>query len=240
MSVPYAKIIAEVGVRINAVPGAIPSDLETNYVAGVVNNSSVFPPTAIGDAVITAEEKLATAIADTGGHPLRSYLQSVTDTLASGDDMPSVDASGVPIIGIYGAVYAASNPALICTEQPTEVIRRWQALSSYYKTPFYYFSRDGNGIIHTVPGGVKVQVCVYDANTQRGELAAGDILLADALEEAYVWGAVSTLVRDDEFMPQAAAYRGMFNDTLQAIRQGLTSIPSVTIAGPTQTAAVRT
>lgn len=241
MSVPYSKVIAECGLRINAVPGTLAASLETNYVAGTVNNSAIFPPTAIKDAVITTEEKLATAIADTGGHPYRAYIQSQTDTLASGDNMPSLDENSKPIIGIYGAVLDSDNPVLVCTEQPTEVIRRWEALRTYFKMPFYYYSMSGDSVIHTRPNGVVVQVCMYSASDQRTSLtASGNIKLPDALEEAYVWGALSTLMRDDEFLPQAQVYRQLFSDTLQAIRGGLTSVPNVTIAGPTETQAVRT
>lgn len=243
MSVPYNNVVRQAALRINAITGAIASTLETNYIVNPVASfqSAVFPKTSIYDAVITAEEKLAQAIADTGDHPYRSYILSETATLATGDDMPSTDASGVPIIGIYGSVIDAVDESYVCTEQPTEVVRRWKALSSYLKMQVYYYAMDGNGITHTRATGVKIQVCVYSASTQRTSLAAnGNIILPDALEEAYVAGAIASLVRDDEFMGQAAVYRQYFNDTISTIRGGLTSVPSVATSGPTQVPAVST
>ncbi len=241
MAVPYNNVVRQAALRINAITGAVAATLETNYIANPVASfqSAIFPKTAIYDAVITTEEKLATAIADTGDHPYRSYLLSETATLATGDDMPATDASGVPIIGIYGSVMDAVDESYICTEQPTEVVRRWKSLSSYLKIGVYYYAMDGNGITHTRADGVKVQVCVYSASVQRTSLAAnGNILLADALEEAYVAGTVASLVRDDEFTGQAAVYRNYFNETINSIRGGLTSVPSVALSGPSQIPAV--
>jgi hypothetical protein len=232
VAVLYDKIVRQAALRINAITGAIATTLETNYSADPVTafQSTIFPQTAIYDAVITTEGRLATAIAETSDHPFRNYISSQTATLASGDSIPSVDVSSNPIIGVYGKITDADDPLGVCTEQPTEVVRRWNTLSTYLKQELYYYALDGVGILHTRPDGVVIQVCVYNATTQRTSLLAnGNIILADGLEEAYVNGTVSALIRDDEFMGQASVYRGYFNDTLQSISG---SMPSAALTGP--------
>ncbi len=58
------------------------------------------------------------------------------------------------------------------------------------------------------------------------------MLLPDSLADALVCGAVSELVRDDEFMGQASVYRAYYNEVDQAIRSGLKSIPAKAETGP--------
>jgi hypothetical protein len=235
MTVAYQKVLAEVGLRINAISGPISTTLETNYAKATQSASdyvsTIFPKTSIQDAIINAEEKLVAAISNTGGHPYRAFLLSETAALSSGDAMPSVDENSVEIVGIYGSVLDGADTSIVLTAAPTQEIRRRLNTSSYWKIPLYLYSFDGNGIIHTRTT-VKVQVCVYSASTQRSAFAAGNILLPDALEEAYVCGAVSQLVRDDEFMGQAGVYSQYFANTLQGITSGLTSVSQVSMPGP--------
>jgi len=235
MSVPYNTILRQVGLRINAIIGAVASTLETNYTVSPLTTSqfqsTIFPLTSIKDAIINSEEKLVQAISNTGGHPYRAFILSETAALSSGDVMPSTDASGVEIVGIYGSVLDGSDTSIVLTAAPTQEIRRRLNTSSYWKIPVYLYSFDGNGIIHTRTT-VKVQVCVYSASTQRSAFTSGNILLPDALEEAYVCGAVSELMRDDEFLSQAGSYSAYFANTLQSITSGLTSVPQVSMPGP--------
>src|SRR3954465_7795670 len=108
MTVPYQKVLAEVGLRINAIYGPISTTLETNYAKATQSASdyvsAIFPKTSIQDAIINAEENLVAAVSTTGGHPYRAYISSYTAALASGAVVPSTDASSVPVVGVYGSV----------------------------------------------------------------------------------------------------------------------------------------
>ncbi len=234
-SLLYNDIIRQVGLRIDAITGALPPALESNYATVPVTTfqSSIFPQTAIYDAVRLAEEKMAQAISETGNETLRTPLLSVTDTLGNGDSMPSTDTNDVNIIGQYGSVLDADDPTIACTAASIQEIRRYWRTQTYWKLSFYLFNMDGNGIFHTRPDGVIVQCCVYDGATQQIAITNNSaILLADSLEEGYVNGALAELMRDDEFVQQAGIYRGYFEATLQSIRAGYTSVPSVATPGP--------
>jgi hypothetical protein len=234
MSLTYDYIVRQIALRVNAITGAVAPTLETNYSAAPVTayQSSIFPKTSIYDAVRIAEGKMATTIANSGNNTLRAYLLSQTDPLSSGDAMPSVDENSVKIIGQYGSVLDGDDPTIICTAAPPQEIRRRLNTSSYWKIPAYLFSYDGNGIIHTRTT-VIVQVCVYNGETQKTAIAAnGAILLADSLEEGYVNGGLAELLRDDEFMAQAAVFRGYFNETLAGIQGGYTNTSQVSMPGP--------
>ena len=236
MSVPYHDILAATALRINGLVGTDPVALETTYSSRplVVSDfqSSIFPMSAIRDAILNAEQRLATAIADTGNHPWRSNILSETALLASGSLMPAVDVNGVSIIGIYGSVLDGADTTIVCTEQPMEVLRRRQLAPSLWIVPAYNYKMDGNGIVHTRTS-VKVQVCVYDYQAQQAAFDANDdMLLPDTLAEALICGGVAGLVRDDEFMQQAAHYAQYFTATEQTIRAGLTSVSQVALGGP--------
>ncbi len=234
MAVPYQTVMRQIALGAGMLRGDSTIGLQTSYEDPTLNQwdlindgEKLIPLTALQDACLNAESVLANAIADTGGHPWRSYILSFTANLSNGDVMPSADSNGNPIIGIYGSVLDSDDQSLICTEWPTEMIRRWSRMSSYYKSSFYGYAVDGNGITHTRPNGVVVQVCVYNRATQLADLIANeDILLPDTLAPAMVSGALAMLGGEN-----AGLQRSLFDQTLMAIKSGLTSVPNVDLGG---------
>ena len=63
--------------------------------------------------------------------------------------------------------------------------------------------------------------------------ANDDMLLPDVLGEALVAGAISNLMRDDEWIPQAQVYRAYFDNAVQMIRSGLETVTGKATPGPT-------
>ena len=239
MSVPYSVPLRQLALRAGMLRGSQVYGIDTSYLSTPLTKAELsdgpYPLQGLKDALLSAEEALANAIADTGNHPWRAYLLSETAALSTGDPMPSVDVNDDPIIGIYGSVVDGADTTLICTEQPTEVIRRWKQSSGYWVIPFYYYSLDGNGITHTRTT-VKVQVCVYNRATQSAAVDANDpMLLPDTLEEAMVAGGVAKLNA-----PNAAIYATMFNATLASIRAGLASVAAAATGGPSMVREVST
>lgn len=224
-------------MRVNAVVGAQASTLETNYnvrpltTAQIV--STIFPFTSLKNALQEAERKLVTAIANTGNHPWRQYLAGVTGNLAHKAALPTTSAASKQIVGIWGSIYDASD-GVPCREKPLGVItRRVRNSGSFYRTPVYYYKLDGGRIYHTRTN-VIIDCCVYDDAAQTTAINSNTaMLLPDVLADALVSGAVSMLVRDDEFTQQAALYRGYFNDWLGAINNGMVSVSSKVIPNPT-------
>lgn len=243
-SCTYHDILASTALTVNALYGTSATQLQITYSTRPLTDelfiSSIFPMNAIRDRILNAEQRLAVAISDSGNHPWRSFLISETAPLANGAIMPSVDKNGIGVIGIYGNVLDGANPALVCTipdDQEQEMIRRYTLAPQLWLNPLYNYSLDGNGITHTRTT-VTVQVCVYDYATQQAAFDADDmILLPDALAPAYIAGAVAGLVRDDEFMQQAAVFAQYFTASEQAIRQGLTSVGQMAQPAPMAPAA---
>lgn len=228
MSVTWQRVLAETGVRINALTGATAALLETAYTTSPLTTtqfqSTIFNFASVVDAVLNAEEKLAWAIADTGDHPWRQYLASTTADLADKATMPSSSTGSKPIVGIWGAV-VDSTSSIVCSQMPLDMIRRRVAnAGSYYVCPVYWYSITGGRIEHTRTN-VKVECCIYSRSDSATTLASnGNITLPDALMHAYVCGALSLLMRDDEFVAQAGQYDTYFNSAIDSIRKGLTSI----------------
>lgn len=241
MSTSYGTILKAAGLRVNAIVGVTSTLLESTYSGAITSasfDSADFPFTAFKDACLAIESKLANAIANVGNHPWRRVLQSQTASIAHKGQIPSTDSGGNQIIGIYGAVTDASD-GINCSEMAIDDIRiAVRNSNSWLVTPIYGYKIDGGRIFHTRTG-VIIDVCTYNRTTQATSIGTltNNMLLPDALEEAMVSGIVSLLVRDDAFMPQASLYRGYFNDALQSIAQGLTSVSSKSVPAPTLIAA---
>ena len=242
MSVPLQSILREAALRVNALLGTTVAALETTYTTGTLTsanfNSTIFPFTSFLDQETASIARFANAIAETGNHPWRAYITSVTDTLLTGATMPSVDVNGDPIIGIYGSVLDAEDPTIVCTEYPEQVIRRRNLNPSAWIIPVYGFKMSGDGITHTRPNGVVVQVCVFNWDTTYNLVASnGNLPLPDSLANAICYDMVGSMMRDDEFMAQAEVYKKYADDVETAIRQGLTSVSEASIPGPSLIAA---
>lgn len=229
MASNYHEILAEVALRINALTGVTAADQQTAYTTRPLTTtqwqSPIFPFASAKAAILNAEERLAHAIANVGDHPWRKFLADTT-TAISHKGLINTTTLSKQIIGMYGAVYDASDGTECTKKSPETIRRRVRNANSFFRAPAYYYCIEGNRIFHTRTT-VTIDVCVYDRASQSTNLDANSaMLLPDVLDEALVAGAVSMLVRDDEFTGQAAIYRAYFNDTLKMIAGGGTSRPN--------------
>lgn len=228
MALNYHEIVAASALRVSALTGTLTAALETTFVTRPLTTaqfqSTVFNFSAIKQAVVNAEEKMAHAIANTPGHAWRASLAGATSTLANAAAIPTVSSASKQIIGKLGSVYDGST---VCTSKPLAVIRRRvRNANSFFRAPVYHYAIDDRRIYHTRPT-VVIDVCVYDRAVQIALVDSnGAILLPEVLEEAYICGTVSMLVRDDEFSGQAATYRQYFENTLEMVRGGFLAVPA--------------
>lgn len=228
MSVPYRAIVAAVAVRCNALVGATATALQTTYATSPLTTanfqSSIFPYSDVVESVLWAEERLAMAIAQNGTHPWRQYLADVTTPLANLSILPAQTNASLPIIGTWGAV-VDSGDLQVCSLMPLdEVRRRVRNANSNLSCEVYWYNIAGGRIEHTRTN-VVIDVCGYSRTDQLTELNAnGIIALADVLEPAYVAGAISMLVRDDEFSAQSQIYASYFQSTLAAISENAQTV----------------
>jgi len=223
----YSVPMRGIAIRAGMLRGETPQGLETSYIATPLTEQELvfegqYPLSLMQDCLLNAEELLVMAIANTAGSSLRDYLLTFTDVLTSGDVLPSTDANGEQIIGTWGGVFDGSVTTIPCTPQPMEVIRRWQALSSYLKSSLYYYALVGNQILHT-RSSVVLQCCKYSREDQETALLAnGDMLLPDVLEPALVCGALSILPS----VENAQSYRSYFNDVIGQITSNQAVTPT--------------
>lgn len=209
----YHIILRQIALRANAIIGPQPSTLETNYktlpLTDSLFDSGVFPFTAIKDALQSAEDRLAKAVASIAKHPWRAFLLSTTANLAHNAVIPSGDSTGKQIIGVYGDVLDATDSRKL-TWKPASYVERRVAMTTFV-IPTYNFNADGDRLLHT-RAAAKIKVCVYDWATQRAAIDANTaMLLPDAAEWGLVSGGVGELVRDDEFLQQSKVFRDDFD-----------------------------
>lgn len=239
MSTTYSQILRQVALRIDALTGGQPDAQELIYNSATFSapsfDSSIFPFTAIKDAILLAEGKLAGVIASVGNHPDRTYISAVTAALASGSLLPTTSVTAKPIVGVYGSIRDSSD-LLVCKEKTLEEIdRRNRNAGGFYRIPMYAYKFDGNRIYHTRPT-VLIDVCVWSHTDQQTALdVGGNMLLPDYLAEGLVCGTMAYLVRDDEFPEQGAYFAAMFRDTLEGLKSPGVSMASKSRPGPTMT-----
>lgn len=207
MAVPYRVIFGAVGLRVNALVGALAPALETSITTSPLTTaefqSTIFPFTGIKWAVINAEQKLVVKTANNPEDPNRQFLANTTAALTNPSTLPSLSTNSKPIIGAWGAVRDASN-GTVCSQMPLDIVRRRAA--STQVVPVYWSNITSGRIEHTRTS-VIIECCTYSRTDQIAVFEAnGDILLSDALEPDYIEEALGILVRDDEFMDQAKRF----------------------------------
>lgn len=231
MSTTYNSLVRNTALRINAIAGSTPADLETNYIVSPLTTTQVesadFSFTPIKDAILLAEEKLVHAIGNSNSQLRNGITLQFTSGVANEGFLPTT-ISGSQIIGVLGNArnFSTGNP---CTEKPLALIRRrFENPNSFYRVHVDYYNLSGGRVFHTctdssgVATGITFDACVYNRATQQTAIdtLTNTMLLPDVLEEALVCGAVSYLTRDDAFSVQARMYREYFESTLQMIRGG--------------------
>jgi hypothetical protein len=224
MAVAYNKLIRQTALRINAVTGVTKAALETNYAVSPLTTTQVgtpdFPLKAIQDAVINSVGKLVRAYAFQSSHPFRNFNLSQTSGIAKGAVIPSTNSAGKPIVGVYGAIRDASDGKAL-TEQPVQLINDIaDNTDSFLVGAHYYYKIVGERLFHTRTSAV-IDVCTFDRATEEAAVAAnGNAPIPDALEDAAWCGAVGLLVRDEEFLNQAAMHTNYFMQVMAEITQG--------------------
>lgn len=224
MPLTYHDICAAVAISVNALAGTDPVELQVVYsqrpLTDEVFDSSIFPFNAIRDRIIETEGNIAQRVGKSADRVLRSYIGSQTVALASGEELPTLDENGVNIIGSFGACIDADNPVITCTPQPVPVVRRRNLAPSLYLLQGAMFALDGTRIIHSQEN-VILECCIYDGATQTAAFDAMEtILFPDTLAADYISGALSLLVRDDEFVQQAGQYGQVYLATLATLPAG--------------------
>ena len=232
----YHNVLAEVGLRINALTGADASALNTTYATRPLTTShwrsARFPFAGAKDAILNAEAMIVNTVAETDQHPWRKYLLATTGNLASGDSLPTT-ISSKNVIGVVGDVRDSTSGRKLTEKSFQEVIRKSNA---FFTRGVHFFHVTASRRIYHTRTNVVADLCTYLRTTQATAYDSnGAYLLPDLAEPLYVAGALMLLTRDGRFESQAALYGSYFNAALQAIAQGKTSfapIPAPPVVDP--------
>jgi hypothetical protein len=219
MAFTYHDIVADAAIRISALIGVDSAALNTTFLVRPLTQanfqSTVFPFEPVKTAVLMAEGKLARAIANSNDS-MRDYLHSTTAALANQAQLPSLDVNGKQIIGVWGDVHDASDGKPCRPNTLANIQRIIDNAGSRYLLQSYFYNRTRDRIYHTRTT-VKIDCCFYDAVTQETAIDNDSaVLLPFASKEAYVNGAVTMFVRDDEFVNQSQLYRANFQNALDS------------------------
>lgn len=220
MSYSTHDLLAGAAIRINALSGTDPVELQTVYSTRPLTDelfqSSIFPMNAIRDALVQAQGRLAQAIGLSGDRVLRAYLRGTSAALAPYAELPSTDAAGAPFIGNFGGAFDADDNTPL-TRMPVAVVRNRLLAPLLYLAPAYQFALTPDQFLHTRTTA-KLYGCVWDADAQTAIYDQdGDFTLADSLVEAVICGACAMLMRDDEWTDQATRWATYFSTTLASI-----------------------
>lgn len=232
MAVPYKRILSGVGLRIRALNITTAASASAAY-TGQTWKSARFPKEAVQDAILNAVAHYAEIIAETGNHPWRTYFTATLTSLADAAEIPAIATDDeLPIIGIYGEIRDHTDQRAL-TEKNVSYIERCIRL----EYDDYHYKLLGNKIRHTREL-VDMDVCVYDAATERTALASGNMILPDPLEPAVMAHALSQLVITEEYQSQASFYGQFAAMVADQIKKGMTSVTSILapspVSGPNQ------
>lgn len=230
----YNTLLRQLAVTVNALVGARPAALQTAYATVPLTSasfqSSIFPFGFLTDKLLNAQEALFMALASTATNPLRGFIESQTASLAFGDQVLT-NAAGLPVVGAYGTVRDADTGRVLTLEEVENIQLRVTNPNSMFRVKVYQYAIAGDRIYPTVDE-VIVDVCGYERPDSDSLVLTTDILLPDVLGPAMVQGAIGECFRDDEYMEQAGAARGNFNQWLSALSAGMAQIQPQTNPTP--------
>jgi hypothetical protein len=165
MAFAYSKMIRQAALRVSAVIGATAATKNANYATPPLTSLQVgsveFPLTALQDAAIGAVARLVRAYAGVKDHPFRSANTTQTASISNLGLIPGVDSTGKSIVGVYGAVRAASGGAVM-TDQPKQIIETIVGDTQLKKT-YNYFKIIGGRLYCTA--NAVIDVVTFDEAT---------------------------------------------------------------------------
>jgi hypothetical protein len=232
---------------MNTIAGAQAITANASYVAvpfpAASTDSAAYPYQMILDACANAEAAVAQAVGQTANHPWRQYLYGATVTRMSGDPLAGTPPAATPGILGYGNVRSASG--VVLTEKPLEdIVRRNRNAGTFFTLPVYFYRMADNRIYHTltsgtpaVPAPASLDYYKYDYENTLTNVMAADaaLLFPSSVIPAYIAGALSMLLKEDEYPGTAQHYTGLFQQLLTQIIGGYQAVdpaqPSSPITG---------
>lgn len=182
----------------------------------VGDRGTQFPPLAINDLILNAEEVIARRIAANPKSPYRNFLTEVSASIASGALIPVTSGSGKSRIGNIGVVRDASDSTVL-TFAPKQVVLGVKALTTnILKKAQYLYFEDHTRIWHTRTN-VTTDMITFDKSDERILMISsprGACRFPQDLHELIINGALSYMFRGDFNAGQVGIVRRYFMDGL--------------------------
>jgi hypothetical protein len=250
MANEWAQVVREVASRMNAIAGATAAIAESNYntspIGPAVIDDASYHYSMLLDACANAEQMIAQAVATANNHPWRHVLNKGQLLGVSGaglahgaliyakpDSPPGTRVQVTDCLGL-GPVMSAASGGKILREAPIEDIqRRVDNPGTFFVKQVYFYRIQDDRIFHTCPLAF-IDYYSYDKQTDTVAkyLANGSILFPHTAIPAYVAGALSMLLKEEEYAGQCQYYAAMFAGMLQQIVQGFTTVDPLGAPAP--------
>lgn len=246
MAAEWNIVIREVASRINSIKGALVADAEAAYSAATIGTAQIsdasYNYTMLVDACANAEQMIAQAVGATNNHPWRHVLaKGPLDGAGSGltSGAQIYKKSNNPVLDCIGLGPVMSVPVPPATigkplrETPIEDIqRRVDNPGSFFQRQVYFYRIQDDRIFHTC-SAVLIDYYGYDRATDTmAKIPNGTILFPHTAIPAYVAGALSMLLKEEEYATQCQYYAQAFAGMLQQIVQGFTTVDPLGAPAP--------
>lgn len=222
MSELYNFLQAEVMLRGNEMQADSASALATSYTSTTPGATELgdrgveFPPTAINDCMLSAEDAMVRRIGANPKSPYRNFLTDVSASVASGALIPIISSGGKSRIGVIGDVRDAGDSTLL-TFAPKQVVLGVKVLgTNILKKAQYLYYEDHTRIWHTRTN-ITTDMVIFDKSDERTLMTSsprGTCKFPQDLHEMIVCGALSYMFRGDFNAGQVGIWRQYFNDGL--------------------------
>lgn len=242
--IPYNRIARSVALRANQIADADDAAaLDAQYTGDLADDANMdgmeVPYTALKDTILAIEKRIAERIAKNANGLYRSFLRGLTDSLESGDELPTIDTDDNEFIGVFGAAFDDDNgdnePLTEATIQEIRRINRNQRAGA--RPDVFQFKIVGTRLYHT-RGSAYLEGCVYndieraeayDQSFDSPDFEAGEGLscLPTACEVWWIAEVLEMLPQEDWYVAEAQTYGNIARKCESEYRAGVEPTPTM-------------
>lgn len=211
MPIPYLHIARAIALRSNQIDGGDSADREAAYSGFTVASMDgvEVPYTALKDVIIQTEAELAEMVGYKANSAHRQALAAVSDDLADGDEIPTLDESNKQFVGIFDGVFDSE------TDDPLDYVPfhlftpAKRNYGSFFRTDRFEYSRVGT-LVYTSRPSIYFRGCSWDHNQASGMFdSMGISPLPYALAALWICKGLSILPIENWFVQEAGYYRDL-------------------------------
>lgn len=222
------KVAVEIALRTLQLQGTNQAQLESAYTTGYTAlDGKQIPASALKDAVVTIEGEIHELIANDLNHPYRSALESDSDQLQSGDDMPKTDADNVEFVGMLSGIFDAEDELPLTEGTLQEIFRFGRAKGSRYNTDIRRYKIDCGKIYHTRTAAI-VRGCIFDSDVALARFAGSNKSpLPASCRSLWVARTLEYMAQEGWFISEAGYYGSFAVSCVNRLKRRDTNLPTL-------------